>query len=187
MSNFDDKHDEDAKQVQGLLASAKSIKVKSPHFLSTRVMAQIDELSENKAKKTWSLANIMTALSVSFSVALLVFFLNTNQQQNKLVSIQIGPAYVIKVDIKKMKNKGVKFVNIQLPKGLSFYASDDSQLSEQMEMLIEWDFLKNRHYLPIVVVGNKVGKKKIVINFKDDQEGKLEQLDYTVQIVKGSS
>lgn len=163
----------DSENVHGALKALRKFQIEHPPYLKQKILASFEEKKRSMQKWIY----FFTGAAVSGTLALLLVFIGMKHQPLQPLSstFQVGPAYVLKVDLREIANQRVAYVEVEVEgESLQFFSQTHLDLSEQSKLIFEWEHLNGKNYLPIVIRGLKAGEGKIRVTFFD---GKNEKID----------
>ena len=160
------------------IQSLKSISIQPTPYLMTRILHNLD--LRQQAQENLTLKSRIKYLAQqfkfwpSFSVALatllisFIFFKNFNKTSEIVNYYQIGQAYIIRVDIRPLPKNEIAYAEIALnDDNIEFTSQKYTELKLQKKLVVNWDSMLEKQYLPIVVKGTKEGSSKVIVNYYD--------------------
>lgn len=85
-----------------------------------------------------------------------------------LVKNQSKKTYVIRVDIRPLPNENIAYAEISLPdENVQFASLKFDDIKAQKKIVVSWEGMLEKQYMPIVVQGTKAGSAKVIVNFYD--------------------
>lgn len=166
----------DSESASGLnaLRSLGQIDLQPSPYLAARVKAGLiasqRETSEDLG--TWSAKwkqFFWPSLSAVLALALvLVLMTGGPHGREEIATYVTGQDYLIRVDIRAVHESNVAFAEIVLQdENLQFSSRQFSDVKELRKLVIEWQQLTDKQYLPIVVQGLRAGASQVTVNFYD--------------------
>ena len=158
--------------TQEALQSLKSVSVQPSVYFKTRLLARADEQANNSAQSQ-SYFRLSHALSASLVVCLvsgLIYFGLQNKPDIFAASptYKTGQSYVIRVDIRPLKDAGISYAEINLSdSNIKFASSEVLEVILQQKLIVAWESIVEKQFLPIVIQGIKPGTSTVVVNFYD--------------------
>ena len=159
------------------LKALRSLKQVSPEpspFLEARVTAHFRENLKTKQKSIW-LPLMSGALASAFILAFAFSFFLKSQTSHlpAVADYLVGQDYVIRMDIRALKETPIAYAEVVLEgDNVHFSSGKFASISQQRKLVISWDSLVEKQFLPIVLKAMSGGKSKVVVNFYD-AENKL--------------
>lgn len=158
------------------LSALKSLRNEASPYLKNRVLRNIDAQSQEK-QKSW-FADFFQQFKLAPSLAVAAFTLvlsfllfNSNkifQQPNQQPAFNLGQAYVIRMDIRPLPNENIAYAEITLPdENVQFASLKFDDIKSQKKLVVSWEGMLKKQYMPIVVQGTKAGASKVIVNFYD--------------------
>lgn len=160
------------------IKSLKDLPLEPSPFLAKRVLRNL-----NSKTQAQSQFNVLTGFLSQFkfwpsiSVALASIFLSivvfkagvfSKSDTNPAESYLLGQTYVIRMDIRPLPNNDIAYAEISLPDdNLEFASQKFSEIKLQKKLVVGWDTMLEKQYMPIVVQGKKAGSTKVIVNFYD--------------------
>ncbi len=152
------------------LKSLRSVSAEPSLYFKTRVLAQMRE--QKKAKQSL-FRKFFIPSALAFSFALIMSFLalqKQTQNQTEVASYIIGQPYVIRMDIRPYKESGVAYAEILLSDdNVQFSSSQFEKISQQKKLVVAWETVVQKQFLPIVIKGVQSGNSKVIVNFYDSE------------------
>lgn len=144
------------------LCTLKSAQLKPSPYLLTRVIAHAN--TSHKKGRWWAFAWIS-----SVAVACLVMVFVLSQTRSVPGQQLLGQPYMVRLDLTEMKGDGAQlaFVIVELGDERVRFSSNNRQVQEMKQLVLEWESLADRPYLPVVVEGLKGGRSDLVVKFVD--------------------
>ena len=159
-------------EVQLAFYSLRSLDAEPSSFLKTRVLARIREKKENK-QSLFKKYILQSALSFGLVTAVLFGLFQKNSVSSTtstgaVASYTTGQAYVIRMDIRPHKESAIAYAEILLSDDrIEFASQQHAQISSQKKIIVSWENLVQKQFLPIVIKGTKAGNSKVIVNFYD--------------------
>lgn len=156
------------------LKALRSLKHVSPEpspYLEARVTAQFRESRKAQPQSIW-LALVSGALASAFVFVLgFSFFLKSKGPVAPTVAdYQVGQDYVIRMDIRALKEAPISYAEVVLEgENVQFSSGKFAAISQQKKIVISWDSLVEKQFLPIVLKAKSGGRSKVVVNFYDSE------------------
>jgi hypothetical protein len=167
-----------ATEAANALKALKSVQVEPSAYLTQRILNNYELRTEVSQKKsTFSLPSLFVQFKFwpSFSVALATLFISffafksfNNSQQPAIYAL--NQDYVIRMDIRPLPQDEIAYAEISLPdENVQFSSKKFTDLKLQKKLVVSWDSMVAKQYLPIVVQGIKPGSSKVIVNFYDSE------------------
>lgn len=152
------------------LQSLKSLAPEPSRFLKTRLLARLEEQSKQQVgcKPLWTKSYFFSvALSSSFVLCLIYFGIKYNSEISEASTIyKTGLSYVIRLDIRPLKDAGVSYAEINLSdKNIQFSSTEVLDVIQNKKLVVAWDSIIEKQFLPIVIQGIKPGVSSVMVNF----------------------
>ena len=157
------------------LKALRSLKHVSPQpspFLEARVAAHFRENLKTKQRSIW-MPLFGGALASAFVLVLAFSFMLRSRSVPAVTDYLVGQDYVIRMDIRALKETPIAYAEVVLQgDNVNFSSGKFASISQQRKIVISWDSLVEKQFLPIVLKAMSGGKSKVVVNFYD-AENKL--------------
>lgn len=151
------------------LRSLKKQELETSPYFKARLLAHVKDQAQVKQ----SFFKKYLVYSVLSTCALLVVTLtslnNINlENHSPVASHSIGETYVIRMDIRPLKEVQIEYAEIILPdEKIEFASKTNTEVSQQRKLIVSWDLMVQKQFLPIIVKGLKAGSSSVVVNFYD--------------------
>jgi hypothetical protein len=161
------------------LASLKSLSSEASPYLKNRVLRNIEsQAQEKKSSSTWfngffqqfKLAPSLAVACLTLAFSFLLFNSNKifQEQTPQQPAFNVGQAYVIRVDIRPLPNENIAYAEITLPdENVQFASLKFDDIKTQKKLVVNWEGMLEKQYMPIVVQATKSGSSKVIVNFYD--------------------
>ena len=160
-----------SEESQKALHSLRSLSQDPSPFLKTRVLARAREKQNNKKSlflKYFFQSSLVTAILVVVAVSLFSKTQKSDLQQ--IASYVTGQAYVIRMDIRPYKESAIAYAEIVLDDdNIEFSSKQHIEISQQKKLVVSWENVVQKQFLPIVIKGTKPGSSKVIVNFYDSE------------------
>lgn len=169
----DENQNPDSESTAGLkaLRSLQHVSPEPSPYLEARVAAHFRENLKTQPKSIW-LPLLSGALASAFVFILgFSFFLKSNGPARPAVAdYQVGQDYVIRMDIRALKESPISYAEVVLEgENVQFSSGKFAAISQQKKIVISWDSLVEKQFLPIVLKAKSGGRSKVVVNFYDSE------------------
>jgi hypothetical protein len=161
------------------LSALKSLSSDASPYLKNRVLRNIESQAvDKKTALPWVVRffqqfKLAPSLAVAtLTLALSFLFFNSNKlflkQNPEQPTFNIGQAYVIRFDIRPLPNENIAYAEITLPdENVQFASLKFDDIKTQKKLVVSWEGMLEKQYMPIVVQGTKAGASKVIVNFYD--------------------
>lgn len=156
------------------LKALRSLQHVSPDpspYLEARVAAHFRENLKSKPKSIW-LPLFAGALASAFVLVLAFAFMMKSRTgaAPTVGDYLVGQDYVIRMDIRALKETPIAYAEVVLEgDNVQFSSGKFAAISQQKKIVISWDSLVEKQFLPIVLKAKSGGKSKVVVNFYDSE------------------
>lgn len=164
-------HDQNSETPAGL-KSLRSVKLQASPYLASRVLANL-ELPREDRRSQASLFSFLrsrfAAMTVGLAVvAVLAYQWGSHPKVQNEAQYKVGSPYMVKVDIRELKDTDIAYAEVVLDgQNIQFSSKAFADVNETKKLMISWDQLLTKQYLPVVVKGNKEGEAKVTVYFYD--------------------
>lgn len=161
--DFDDQELE--KKVKSVFEKARSLTYEPSPYFETRVLAELrDRKSRQHGLIFWKRV-AFAASTACLAVFLYVYlFVGTT-----IYNAEIHQAVAIRVELAKPAEGEIAFAQVDLPEGLRFYSQRHPELQNQKQLQIAWDSIKDKKFLPFVVMADHTGIQIVTVSFYDSE------------------
>lgn len=153
----------DAKEA---LQSLMSFNVEPSPFLKTRILAHAREQKSLQIpfyKKMFWPAAVALSLLLAFKFMLLP---KGTIQSIEVASYSVGQPYVIRMDIRPYQEAHIAYAEIVIDdEKIQFSSSQFESIGQQRKLVVAWENLVGKQFLPIVIKGLKNGNSEVIVNF----------------------
>lgn len=143
---------------------AKRTPVRTPDYLSTRVLAHYETQSVHKRLRIWKL--LATAFGLSAVVLVSMFTMKSDPS----FQASVFQPHVVRVQVDAMPEGQVVEAQITLPQGVEFYSASFPELSAERQLVMDVSLKDGKLIAPFVVRGHEQGRKKVKIHFLNDKQ-----------------
>ncbi len=152
------------------LKSLKSISAEPSLYFKTRLLAKAREQRTEKVsffKKIFTPQALMACLVLVVSV---VVFKKQNVSQPEIALFNTNQPYVIRVDIRPYKEAKIAYAEVVLAdENIQFSSAQFEKISLQKKLVVSWESVVEKQFLPIVIKGIKSGVSTVKVNFYDSE------------------
>ncbi len=150
------------------LRSLNQLDLQPSPYLVARIKAGLMSDMNRVSARGW-LRYFWPAVSAALACALVVVLSARSEHPNEeIASYVVGQDYLIRVDIRSVHQTDVAYAEIVLQdENLQFSSQQFADVKELRKLVIEWQQLTDKQYLPIVVQGLKAGTSQVTVNFYD--------------------
>lgn len=164
-------HDQNSGTPAGL-QSLRSVKLQASPYLASRVLTNLElprESGRNQTSLVSFLRSRFAAMAVGLAVAaVLVYQWGAHPKIQAEAQYKVGSPYMVKVDIRELKEADIAYAEVVLDgQNIQFSSKAFADVNETKKLMISWDQLLTKQYLPVVVKGNKEGEAKVTVYFYD--------------------
>jgi len=136
----------------------------APPHLKTRVLATLRERNRNSLKlRFWKV--LACASSLACVVAITLSFI---QDPVPTYAAVTGKPFVVRIELEPFRKEGIRFAQIELPEGVTFYSEKYRDLENTRELKVAFAWNQNYANLPFVIRSSLRGSKKIRVRFLDE-------------------
>jgi hypothetical protein len=176
-----------SEQSKQALHSLKSLSAEPSPFLRTRILARV---RENKVQKVSFFKKyfLQTAFgtAMGFVLAFVLFQKMNSQSPTEIATYLTGQAYVIRMDIRPYKESEIAYAEILLnDENIEFTSSQHSEISQQKKLIVSWESVVQKQFLPIVIKGTKSGPSIVIVNFYDIENKLVNSQNVNLQFKGG--
>jgi hypothetical protein len=93
----------------------------------------------------------------------------------------MGEHVLVKVEVAQLQDAGVRFAEIELPAGVSFYSERYPELKDKRTVVLALSDAMKISNLPIVIQSEEAGKKQIKIRFQNAEHETLKEKEVTIR------
>ena len=163
MSTVNDKNN----QTHEALKALRNLDLEPSPYLAKRVQANLKSKTSDAVSfwQKWLWPSLSAALTV-----VVVFLLVRKPPQFHEMTVaeySLHQPYIIKVDIRSIKESEFAYAEVQLGGENIQFTSSHSEINETKKLMLSWEQLLDKQYIPIVVEGVKPGKALVTVNFYD--------------------
>lgn len=172
------------------LNALRSLKQASPDpspYLEARVVAHFRENIKAKQKNVW-LPWLGGALASAFVLVLAFGFVlrSRTATPTTVADYLVGQDYVVRMDIRALKESPIAYAEVVLEgDNVQFSSGKYASVSQQKKIIISWDSLLEKQFLPIVLKAKSGGKSKVVVNFYDSENKLVNTRDLNLNFKGG--
>ncbi|MEQ1722407.1 MAG: hypothetical protein ABL930_04475 [Pseudobdellovibrio sp.] len=160
------------------IKSLKNLPLEPSPFLAKRVLRNLNAKAQTENPfnlfgrffgqfKFWPSFTVALA-SIFFSIVVFKTGVLIKTNPIPVESYLLGQTYVIRMDIRPLPNSDIAYAEISLPDdSLEFASQKFSEIKLQKKLVVGWDSMLEKQYMPIVVQGKKAGSTKVIVNFYD--------------------
>jgi hypothetical protein len=157
-------------ESQNALSSLKSVSAEPSLYFKTRILAQAREQQKAKSnlfKKFFA----SVALAACLVLAVTTFiFKNKSLSGAEIAFYKTGQPYVIRVDIRPYKESKIAYAEVVLDDdNVQFSSSRFENISQQKKLVVSWENVVEKQFLPIVIKGLQTGASVVKVNFYDSE------------------
>jgi len=146
--------------------------------MKTRILA---ELRERQGKRKLNFWKALAFASPALSLALVAGFWYAGLQNSANYSAHVGDHVLVRVEVEQLKDQGVRFAEIELPAGVSFYSERYPELKERRTVVLAWNDQMDVSHLPVVIQSQAAGAKQIKIRFQDSEHHTVKERQVTIR------
>lgn len=173
------------------IKSLKSISVEPSPYLAKRVLRNLEAqpAAKNSIAAFFSQFKLLPSVSVALATLVITFGVFKLVNKNAAETIQayaLGQAYVIRMDIRPLPNSEIAYAEISLPDENVQFASQKYDIKSQKKLVVSWDSMVEKQYMPIVVQGVKAGSSKVIVNFYDSDRNLVTSKEISLYFKGGS-
>lgn len=160
------------------IKSLKDLPLEPSPFLAKRVLRNLNSKAQAESQfnlltrflgqfKFWPSISVALA-SIFLSIVVFKTGVFSKSDTNPAESYLLGQTYVIRMDIRPLSKNDIAYAEISLPDdNLEFASQKFSEIKLQKKLVVGWDTMLEKQYMPIVVQGKKAGSTKVIVNFYD--------------------
>ena len=148
------------------LEHVKNTEIEPSSFLKTRILANIKAGSVKKSRNylfVFSPKLIFSSLLLLFIFSMIFF----QKVENSI--FPVSKPYMVKIDIRSLKDADVDSVKVELAGVISFSSKKFTEIKNLKELTLSWENLVGKQYIPIVIEGEKSGKGSLKVYFYNSQ------------------
>ena len=179
------------------LSALKSLSSEASPYLKNRVLRNIDiQKQESFSARVWltqffaqfKLAPSLAVAVLTLAFSFLIFNSNNFFQQQAAKSVfNIGQAYVIRVDVRPLPNEDIAYAEISLAdENIQFASLKFDDIKTQKKLIVNWEGMLEKQYMPIVVQGTKAGSSKVIVNFYDSDRNLVTSKEVSLYFKDGA-
>ena len=158
-------NDELQAQALSALRSLKGHEPEPSPFLVARISASLRQKKSEAPLQIW-LRFFWPALSAGLACALVIVLSQSKSPSEG--EYLVGKDYLIRVDIRQVHQTEVAYAEVVLhDEKLKFSSEKFSDVRDLRKLVVEWEQLTEKQYLPIVVQGQSAGASQVTVNFYD--------------------
>lgn len=178
--------------------SLKSLKAEPSPYLTQRILNNLELKNQAQQKQSaFSVKDFFTqfkfwpSISVALATLFICFFgLKAFNKNNEFPSqvYALGQDYVIRMDVRPLPNNEIAYAEISLSdENIQFSSKKYSELKMQKKLVVNWESMVEKQYLPIVVQGTKAGSSKVIVNFYDSEHKLVTTQEISLYFKKGGA
>ena len=170
--------------VKRILAEARRAAPEPSPYLKTRVLAELRSRNQERKLRVWKFLALGSGAFSALIVASL-FLVSKSAKDGSYVA-QVNERVLIRVEVEKLQGQGVKFAEVELPKGVQFYSERYPELKDLRSVTLAWNESMDLSRLPVVIQATEAGSKKIRIRFLGSDHALLKEQQVTIKFAKGA-
>jgi hypothetical protein len=171
--------------VKRILSAARELSPEPSPYLRTRVLATLRERAQQQSLWKWkAIAFLSPALSLVLAAAF--FWVGTQRSTSELYSARVNERVLVRVEIERLQTEGVRFAEVELPAGVSFYSERYPDLKDKRTLTVALSPDMDISHLPVVIQSGSEGSKKIKIRFLNEGQATVREREITIRF-KGVS
>jgi hypothetical protein len=172
--------------VKRILAEARRAAPEPPPYLKTRVLAELRSRQQDSRLRVWKFFAIASGAFSVLIVSSLALMSSRTSQDGSYVA-QVNDHVLIRVEVEKLQGQGVKFAEVELPPGVTFYSERYPELKDLRSVTLAWNEKMDVSRLPVVIQSSETGSKKIRIRFLGSDHSLVKEQQVTIKFAKGAA
>lgn len=171
MSDQSNDHKSDAK-IQLL----KNLPLHTSPTLKHRIISNLESSKEDKSRFNQWFHTLFSNPKLSATYAFLFLImcgLHFYHPQNLLSNdtFQLNQNVLIRVDIRSIQQSPISYAEVALEnEGIAFTSSLNEDITKERKLILSWESLLHKQYLPVIVKGLKEGNHIVKIHFYDQNK-----------------
>lgn len=182
------KNDDSNSNAHPALRSLRDLDLEPSPYLAARVQANLrSQTATTAAEKSRGLASwFWPAVSFGLSAALVAVVVTTKVLPSSAPSAQVaeyktGQPYMIRVDIRALGENEIAYAEIELQDdNIEFASGKFSDVRTMKKLVVSWEQMMDKQYLPIVVQGLRSGRSQVHVSFFDKYDKLITSKDTTL-------
>jgi hypothetical protein len=160
--------------IPSALKALRELQVEPSPYLTHRIHANLKAQDQISTRRSWVRPWLWPSVSLALGLVLVVIlssrdlFAPSAERLSTSAQYLLNQPYLIKVDIRSLGSVDVAYAEVQLgDKNIHFSSQEFADVQEMDRLVLAWDQMLDKQYLPIVVQGSKSGQSVVTVKFYD--------------------
>jgi hypothetical protein len=178
------KNDDSNSNAHPALRSLRDLDLDASPYLAARVQANLKSQTAEKKSRglaSWFWPAVASAVTASLVTVLLTTKVLPSTSSASVAEYKIGQPYMIRVDIRALGENEIAYAEIELKDdNIEFASGKFSDVRTMKKLVVSWEQMMDKQYLPIVVQGLRSGRSQVHVSFFDKNDKLITSKDTTL-------